>query len=120
MNEQERLGSRLKTAREFSEINQSDAAKVLGLDNTDISKIESGSRAISALELVKLIKVYDVDIEDVLYNVGDKSLEELMIDAEYSKRRIVFYRKQIEVESEMLTEVERRIIEMSRGKENDG
>jgi len=48
------LGARVRRARRVAGLNQAALADGLGLDRTAVSKIEAGTRAVSALELVRL------------------------------------------------------------------
>jgi transcriptional regulator with XRE-family HTH domain len=66
------MGSRLRMAREMSGLSQAQVAKMLSLHRPSISEMEAGRRKVSAEELCKLSKIYDVklawlagsDIED--------------------------------------------------------
>lgn len=53
-----RLAKRLRRAREECGISQQKVADALGLPRTAVSKIEGGTRAVSTLELTKLIDLY--------------------------------------------------------------
>jgi len=63
---QEELGQRLRQARERIGIKQDEVAIVLGLDATAIAKIEHGKRRVGALELMRLVALYNVAISDML------------------------------------------------------
>ena len=54
----ERIGKRLKEARESLGLSQEEVAAALGLPRPAISKIESGRRRVSSIELAKLAKLY--------------------------------------------------------------
>ena len=56
-NKQE-LGARLKSAREYVGINQEEVAKHLGVPRSAISEIETGKRAVEAIELTNLARLY--------------------------------------------------------------
>lgn len=60
------IGSRLRAIRESRQIKQGEAATALGLDATVISKIESGARTLSAIELAKLANLYQISASLVL------------------------------------------------------
>src|SRR5258708_38088823 len=64
--EEETLAWRLRSYREQASITQAEAAKVLGLDATAITKIEHGDRSVSAMELVALAKAYQVPVNTLL------------------------------------------------------
>ena len=57
-NEKERLQRRLKEAREYLGMSQAKVAKFLQIQRSAVSEIESGKRAISALELRQLARLY--------------------------------------------------------------
>jgi len=54
----ELIGKRLKEARESLGLSQEEVAKALGLPRPAVSKIESGNRKVSSIELVKLAGLY--------------------------------------------------------------
>jgi DNA-binding XRE family transcriptional regulator len=56
------LAWQLRQYRERLHIKQEEAGKALGLDATAITKIESGKRGVSALELLQLAKLYSVPV----------------------------------------------------------
>ena len=60
------IGSRLRAIRESRQIKQSEAAAALGVDATAISKIETGTRQLSAIELGKLANLYQISASFVL------------------------------------------------------
>lgn len=71
--EEEALAWRLRQYREWAGMKQSEAAKVLGLDATAITKIEHGERGVSAMELLALAKAYHVSVSTLL---GEEMQEE--------------------------------------------
>jgi transcriptional regulator with XRE-family HTH domain len=60
------LGERLRMARERNGIPQARMGSLLGLDETAISKIEHGTRAVAALELHQLAAAYGVSSSELL------------------------------------------------------
>ena len=56
------IAKRLKEARKLAGISQGNVAKVLGLHRPSISEIEAGNRRVSADELARLAKIYDVGV----------------------------------------------------------
>lgn len=54
----ERIGLRLKDAREYLCISQEEVAKILGISRSAISLIESGQRKLDSVELMDLAKLY--------------------------------------------------------------
>lgn len=56
------IASRLRIAREYSGLSQSQVAKMLGLHRPAISEVEAGRRKISAEELLTLSQIYNVSI----------------------------------------------------------
>ena len=61
-----RLGRNIKQAREYAQMNQKDLATFLGVDQSLISKYESGERAISANALDKLSILLCFSVHDLL------------------------------------------------------
>jgi len=59
---QERLGERLRQAREQARLSQSDAAQALGLTPAALSQYESGKRRVDALALDRLSRLYGVPL----------------------------------------------------------
>ncbi len=57
-NEKERLQRKLKEAREYLGMSQAKVAEFLQIQRSAVSEIESGKRAISALELRQLARLY--------------------------------------------------------------
>ena len=61
-----RLGRNIKQAREYAQMNQKDLAAFLGVDQSLISKYESGERAISANALDRLSTLLCFSVHDLL------------------------------------------------------
>ena len=61
------LGDVLKTARENNNYTQEEVAEMLGLGRDAIIRIEKGIRKITADELHRLVEIYNIDIEDIIY-----------------------------------------------------
>lgn len=60
--DQERLGERLRKAREHARLSQSDAAQALGVTPAAVNQYESGKRRIDALTLDRLSHLYSVPL----------------------------------------------------------
>ena len=71
------VASRLKLARELSGLTQIQVAKLLRINRPTISEIEAGRRNVSAQELVKFSKTYDVNVNWILSDESEK-LEDSM------------------------------------------
>lgn len=56
--DRQKLGARLREAREYLGLSQDEVAKYLGIPRTALSHIESGQRRIDALELKKVALLY--------------------------------------------------------------
>lgn len=65
------LRTRLVDLRESKNLSQVELGKRIGLNNTIINKIESGTRGVSADELAKFAEFYDVS-SDYLLGKSDK------------------------------------------------
>lgn len=57
------VGRRVAEAREAAAMTQEQVARAIGVDRTAISKIESGKRGLSSLELVKIARFLGLPIE---------------------------------------------------------
>ena len=66
--DRQKLGARLREAREYLWLSQDEVAKYLGIPRTALSHIESGQRRIDALELKKLAQLYK---RPVVYFTGE-------------------------------------------------
>ena len=64
--EQERLGARLREAREYLGLSQELVADKLGIPRASISAIETGKRKVSSLELRELARLYKRSISEFL------------------------------------------------------
>jgi len=60
--EREEIGARLRTARELAGLSQAQVAKMISLHRPSVSEMEAGRRSVSAEELTKLAKIYDVNL----------------------------------------------------------
>src|SRR3546814_504119 len=69
------VAARLREARKLAGISQGQVAKLLGVHRPSITEIEAGNRRVSAEELSKLAKIYDVTVSWLLAETVDK-LEE--------------------------------------------
>lgn len=56
-----RLGSRLAAAREKAGLTQLAAAKMMGIPQSRIAKVELGTRQLGFLEGLRLAEVYGID-----------------------------------------------------------
>jgi Zn-dependent peptidase ImmA (M78 family)/transcriptional regulator with XRE-family HTH domain len=64
--DQEKLGRRLKQARESCGLTQEDTAREMGLARATVAQIELGNRSVSGLELGRLSFLYAKDIREFL------------------------------------------------------
>ena len=67
--EQERLGMRLKEAREYFGLSQESVADQLNIPRASISALETGKRKVSGLELKQLARLYR---QPVAYFLGEE------------------------------------------------
>jgi Zn-dependent peptidase ImmA (M78 family)/transcriptional regulator with XRE-family HTH domain len=67
---QEELGRRIAEARRGQRWTQGELAERVGLTQTVVSRIETGSRAVGSLELAELAEVLDVSVLDLLRRPG--------------------------------------------------
>ena len=73
----EKIGDKLRIARESMGMTQEMAATSIGLSRTAITKIESGERQLSSLELTKLAKLYHRSIN---FFFNDKNNDDLLVE----------------------------------------
>jgi transcriptional regulator with XRE-family HTH domain len=66
--DRQKLGARLREAREYLGLSQDDVAKYLKIPRTALSHIESGQRGVDALELKKMAQLYK---QPVVYFTGE-------------------------------------------------
>ena len=57
------LADRLRIAREQAGLSQGQVSRLLNVHRPTISEMEAGRRKVSAEELIKLAKLYDVSLE---------------------------------------------------------
>jgi len=75
----QRMGARLREAREYLGYSQEDAAKVLGLSRPAITNIESGQRNVQALELDKLARLYGRSVSYLLSGEEENAGEDTKV-----------------------------------------
>lgn len=63
-----KLGHNIKTAREHSRLTQSELAKFLGIDQSMVSKYESGERAMGSDTLERIAAFLCTPEKDLLYS----------------------------------------------------
>ena len=98
------LGRRLKGAREYRGLSQSDVAGHIGVSRSALSRMEGGKRNVSAVELGRLAKLYKTSMASVAgrdsndadsigklaratATLSDKDREEVLRFAEYLRAR---------------------------------
>lgn len=57
------LGERLRKAREYVELTQDEAARVIGISRPSLSQVENGHRKVDAVELAAFAKLYNQSTE---------------------------------------------------------
>lgn len=61
----QKLGERLRNAREYLGLSQEEVAKRLGVPRSAVSLMEAGRRKVEALELTKLASLYQCPVADL-------------------------------------------------------
>jgi len=77
---QESLGRRLQDARKSVALTQQEAAEQLGLSRESIAQIEAGSRSVTSLEIVRIVRLYGRSLSSILLeseNVEEEPLTAL-------------------------------------------
>ncbi|KAA0592082.1 helix-turn-helix transcriptional regulator [Azospirillum lipoferum] len=77
--ERQRLGQKLKDAREYLALSQDEVAKLLHLPRSAISLIEAGQRKIDAFELKKLSEIYQIPISKLTGDESESGVESVSI-----------------------------------------
>lgn len=62
LKQREAIGTRLKEARKLAGLSQGQAALLLDMHRPTVSEIEAGNRRVSAEELSRFAKIYDVSV----------------------------------------------------------
>ena len=75
--DRQKLGSRLREAREYMGLSQDEVAKYLEIPRTALSHVESGQRRIDALELKKVALLYK---RPIAYFTGETEADESLPD----------------------------------------
>lgn len=70
------IGERLRSAREYLELKQEDAAVAVGLSRSALSLVENGRRKVDAVELARFADVYGQSIEALTGVAETKPLPE--------------------------------------------
>ena len=65
------MGERLKLARVNLQYSEADVAAVIGVKQSDISRIESGERPVSTMEIAKLASLYCKSIKYLVLGETD-------------------------------------------------
>ena len=77
----EATGQRLQVARNNIGMSQDDASKEIGVSRVVLAQIESGTRGVSSLELVKLAKLYARTVGSILVEEEEAGSEESALQA---------------------------------------
>ncbi|HZX11560.1 MAG TPA: helix-turn-helix domain-containing protein, partial [Acidobacteriota bacterium] len=80
-----KMGKRIKVLREKAGYSQEKLADLLGISRVSLSQIETGSRRISAEEVARLSKIFNVT-SDILLDLK-KEIEVVLEKADQSKRQ---------------------------------
>ena len=66
------IAKRIRAAREMAGLSQGQVAKLLGLHRPSISEIEGGNRRVSADELSRLAKLFDVSMSWLVAETAER------------------------------------------------
>ncbi len=72
------LGDYLKGCRESYKRTQPDVASEMGIEQSYLSKIESGKSIPSNEVFNKLVKVYKIELEDLISNLSEQEIQKLI------------------------------------------
>ena len=92
--EQQKLGARLREAREYVGLVQEDVARALDIPRASVSTIESGKRRVSSLELRRLARLYRRPVgwllgEDVEIDLAEPLFRATAALSENDKRQVL-------------------------------
>ncbi|MEX0803153.1 MAG: helix-turn-helix transcriptional regulator [Candidatus Binatia bacterium] len=73
--DREKIGERLRAAREAAGLTQGQIAKKLGIHRPSISEIEAGRRRVSAEELAEMASAYGIQVGWITGNEAETSPE---------------------------------------------
>jgi transcriptional regulator with XRE-family HTH domain len=76
--ERNKIGERLKNAREYLGLSQEEVSKVINIPRSALSAIESGLRGVDVLELKALAKIYKLPVS----HLTDESPTHLALPAD--------------------------------------
>jgi len=80
---QKKLGEKIKEVRESLNLSQEDLSNKVSLTRAAISEIERGNRGVEALELSKIVEVFNVDIDYFLREEGPAKAREPIIKKDF-------------------------------------
>ena len=78
---QESIGRRLQDARNNIGLSQDLAAQELGVSRGTLAQIETGTRSVTSLELVRLAKLYSRTVSSILTEEDESGNEEAALQA---------------------------------------
>ena len=67
------IGERLERLRKDQKLKQKDMAKILGIDSSSYSKIESGKLSLTVKHLFKLAETFNISLDWLLMGKGEAS-----------------------------------------------
>ena len=70
------IGLRIKTLRLKNNIYQTDLAKEIGVSQTHMSNIESGRAGLTLENLVKMAKIFNCGIDEIVFGEEEKKQEQ--------------------------------------------
>ena len=71
------IGEILRKARENCGFTQEEVAEKLNLGRDAIIRIEKGTRKVTVEEMQQLVKIYSLNIEDILFDNFETSIENM-------------------------------------------
>jgi len=85
---QKKLGEKIKNWREQREMSQEQFAKVVDLGRVAVSEIERGNRGVSALELQKAAKFFNVSVDALLADEKATGFSEIKNDFKFDSEKL--------------------------------
>ncbi|MCL2610648.1 MAG: helix-turn-helix domain-containing protein [Defluviitaleaceae bacterium] len=76
----ENLGKTIKKYRLAYDLSVNELAELLGLSATFVGLIERGERGVSLKNMVCLTKIFDVDINELVYDTGESLAVKLTLE----------------------------------------
>lgn len=83
------VGTVLKRIRQDNSLTQTQAADLVGIDRPEVVLIESGSRSITAFQMILFCKALKIDISDLLLEIEKSVSAQVAAQEKMSIKKIL-------------------------------